>query len=186
MAKFRDALAAFRKNFEAYAEQASEEQKAHFKYRLTLEILDRWDAAGDCEKIWKMLGPKLKIPPSLFIGQIIFGRTNAEEFAIRLREWPELEAKVVAMEKRHVLNKNPEGLEEIIPLHAGFNRARATYSQKTATAPRQDFIIQLSRAIEMRCGSTHDGAVALLAQIVFNERISAETVRKARKQNRNI
>jgi hypothetical protein len=107
VAKFRDALAAFRKDFEAHAKQASAEQKTHFKYRLTLEILDRWGAAGDCEKIWNVLAPKLNVPASLFIGQIIFARTNAEELATRLREWPELKAKVAVQEKRHVLSGTP-------------------------------------------------------------------------------
>jgi hypothetical protein len=186
VAKFRDALAAFRKDFEAHAEQASAEQKTHFKYRLTLEILDRWDAAGDCEKIWKQLGPKLKISASVFIGQIIFGRTNAEEFATRLQEWPKLEAKVIAREKRLVLDRAPEKLGKIVSLHATFDRARATYSQKIATAPRQDFIIQLSHAIEMRCGAPYDRAVATLTQIAFDEEISTGWVRKTRKQNRTI
>jgi hypothetical protein len=185
--KFRDALAAFRKDFEAHAKQASAEQKTHFKYRLTLEILDRWGAAGDCEKIWNVLAPKLNVPASLFIGQIIFARTNAEELAIRLREWPELKAKVAVQEKRHVVSGTPEkGLEEIVLLHAAFNRARATYSQKTATAARQDFIIKLSDAIKMRCGAPHDREVAALTQIAFDEDISAKWVRQTRRQEQII
>jgi hypothetical protein len=135
-----------------------------------------------------VLAPKLKVPASLFIGQIIFARLNAEELAMRLHEWEDMEPKVMALEKRYVISGTPEKLEVVASLHADFKRTRATYSQKTATAARQDFIIKLSEAIRVRCGSPHDREVAALTQIAFGEdkEISIETVRRTRKQHRII
>jgi hypothetical protein len=182
MANFRDALAAFRREFEA----RNADQKAHFNYCLTLEVLDRRHAAGDCENNWERLGPKLEMPAELFIGAVIRSRVYAKQSAAILREWPKLEGKVRAQEKRHLSNNDIEGLEKIVSLHAAFDRARATYSQKTVTAARQDFIIKWSRDIELSCGKPHDREVAALTEIAFDERISTGWVRKTRKQNRTI
>ena len=139
----------------------------------SLEVLDRWHAAGDCENIWERLGPKLEMPAELFIGAVIRSRVYAKQSAAILRVWPKsLKESLQAQEKRHLSNNDIEGLEKMVSLHAAFDRARATYSQKTVTAARQDFItIKWSRDIQLSCGKPHDREVAALTEIAFDERI---------------
>jgi hypothetical protein len=153
---FLDELVAFRKVLDGRLAEASEAQTAHWKNRLAYEILDRWEVAGDCEKIWRKLGPKLKCPASVFISQIIFAGYNAQELTLRLKRWPELRAKTEERAKRLLRDHDFEHLADISTLSAGFMRARNSYSREVATAARQAFITDLSAAIIARCGKPFD------------------------------
>jgi hypothetical protein len=181
---FKSELIAFRKSLDDLeANRPQDVQARDWRYTLALEILDRWQAAGDCEKIWKRLRFKLRCTPAEFIYQILASRNKAEEIGQRLAGWPALESKAKAQAGKHVRQNEWGEAAEKTKLAQTVETARSRFSRETKTAARNAFSKELSRVFQERCGQPFDWAVAALVQIAFNgsKTITPDAVRKARK-----
>jgi hypothetical protein len=143
---FESELIAFRKRLDALeASRPKGVQPGHWKYTLAIEVLDRWQAAGNRDRIWKKLRLKLRCTPAEFIWQILAGRCTAEELARRIEGWPKLESKTQARAIRHIKDKAFGHAAVESALAHVFITARSKLSRKGQTAARQAFVKELPR-----------------------------------------
>jgi hypothetical protein len=178
---FRDTIAAFRATF-----QPTEEQAAHWKGRLTFEVLDNWARHPQCEQIWGKLGSGLAIPPAALIATVLFHRFVAEEAAIRIRAWPALEKKLDARAKRHIRDKTRRQLEHESALAATFTETRdRMFGRKVASGPRKRFMVGLTAKFKERSGQPFNEEVAYLTEIAFGGEVTVDMVRGTSKPTRD-
>jgi hypothetical protein len=179
---FRDAIASFR----AALRQPTEQQAAHWKGRLSFEVLDNWAKHPQCEQIWSKLASELAVPPGALIATVLLHRFEAEEAAIRIRAWPALEKKLDARAKRHIRNKARRQLEHESGLAATFIEVRdRMFSRKVASGPRKRFMASLTAKFKERSGQPFNEEVAYLTEIAFGGEVTVDMVRGTSKPTRD-
>jgi hypothetical protein len=149
--------------------------------------LARWIDHPECESIWIILRPLLKveITPDYFIAQIIFARFDAEQLNIIVRKGPALEAKARARTKRHLREKKYTQLAAENALLGEFVSRRARVLGREKTGPRTNFMKGLSAGFVRWCGQPLDDVVGVLTEIAFGEPMTGEAARAARTRHRS-
>jgi hypothetical protein len=158
---------------------------AHWKIQLIHKILDDWAVHPACESIWKKIAPRWKGPPALLIASVIRVRIRLEEADRRVKDWPDLEGKIVIRTMRHLREGAHRNIarENLAEHAATFKESRdKLFGRKLADGPRVYFMAALVAGFKERMGKPFNEEVAHLTEIAFDlNTVTVDMVRSASK-----
>jgi hypothetical protein len=177
---FRSEIADYRQRF--VAQVCNEPERG-----IGLQVLERWEAHADRERIWDAIGPKLECSATQFIDLVISRRMLAEELATTIEETPRLKARTSMLTKKY--SKSGTHWHYVADLARGqadYNQMFARmFGRKAQLEPRLRFMDGWSDKFEELCGFPFDWVVAALTEIAFDLPVTPDAVRM-RRANRRI
>jgi hypothetical protein len=181
---FRGELAAYRQRLLT----GDRRRDSHWKCRLATEVLDRWGADEDADKVWDEI--KTKLPPDdpsmagQFIATVLFHRIKAEELRQIVKELPAVDAKTRRRSRHFLKQKQDDQMLVEMALLREVHHGRATLLRRQiATAPRIYFSAFLSDTFDALFGQPFDEIVKYLTEVAFNTETSIDAIRGARKSS---
>ncbi|KJC59874.1 hypothetical protein UP10_14310 [Bradyrhizobium sp. LTSPM299] len=150
---------------------------------LMVAVLDRWQEHTDVELIWvKITGAVPDLSAQSFIGGVLHVREQCD----RLRHVLEKPPGLVADARTSAAKDDDADEYEVAALKRRMakqmlDRANRLVGHKKVSAPRQQFMRETSRMVELNCGKHLDEVVAALTEIAFDSTTDIKAVRDARR-----
>jgi hypothetical protein len=195
---FKAELAAFRRHLEPpskYKDPAYQQAFAK-KQKLFFRVVDEWTRYPGVEDLWHKISAKLPADYSAprFIAEVLQQRDFAEDLDRVTEGLADVEQKNASRTKRllkeakgasKVENLKQIAIENALLASTIEDRGRIL-SRKSETAARQYFSATWSKRFMELCGQPLDDVVSALVLIAFQETMSVDAVRLARKSEPRI
>jgi hypothetical protein len=178
----------FRAAFTFVRETVEEEMPAGPERELVLQMLKRGEDHGATDDIWKAITDAAvandKPAPEAVerIEWLINSRLKCEEASLVVEQWPAQKAKLLTQVKRAWKGPVSEWSDAAVKGGAVEDfeaRMNAVLGRKKKSGPRQRFMRLWTASFRDFCGDPLDEVVRVLTEIVFNEKITLDMVRRA-------
>jgi hypothetical protein len=185
----RAPASSFKNALQAYLQYLVSENKDSSQLRLSLKVIDRWQAHAATETIWN--GLKGRLPSEAlptaeeFIFLVLQRRLLHEQVKRVNDETPIVERAVRARAEQYWKAKQGKQYELAAIVRSKLDDFREQrerlLGRKKQEAPRKLFMVGWSDKFKELCGDPLDEIVRVLTEIAFGQEVTIDSVRGAKK-----